>query len=174
MGATSRSRSLFLLATLLFTACATTLETEPPPDFDLTGTWQLVTSASDPPPSSRHLRARGGMIVFVAQDFPVLRAKRLEIEQNRDSMGIRYDANDYRDVSWGSREHGLWKVQAGWHEGSLVILYHAKDGDAREVMTLGNAGQRLTVDLRVDSGGNHVTATRVYQRVQPASANGAS
>lgn len=153
------------LLLLLFNACSTLqLDASPPPGFDLAGTWHLVDDVSDTPPNNRRLRARGGMLSFVTQDFPVLRASELKIEQNRDSMGIRYDGRDYRDVSWGERERGLWEVRAGWHEGNLVILSRANDAEARETLSLSDDGQRLTVDIRVESGGSDVQVTRVFRR----------
>lgn len=172
VGAVSRPRIspllYALLATFLLTACTSIrLDSDPPPTFDLTGTWRLVEDESDEPPSIRHLRARGGMIAFVVQDFPVLRAQQMRIQQSGDSMGIRYDHGDYRDVSWGERRRGLWEVQAGWHEGSLYIVSRADDADAREIFTLSDGGQRLRVELRIDSGGSDVKAVRVFQRVVP-------
>ncbi len=163
----SRSRPrcpLLVLTTLLLAACATQLDTQPPPAFDLSGTWLLVSDESSSPPSHRQLRARGGTLGLVTQDFPVMRASKLEIEQNRDSMGIRYDTGDYRDVSWGTREHGLWKVTAGWRGSALIMMYHADDADAEETMSLSPDGQRLTVDVHVGSGGDDVKVTRVYHR----------
>lgn len=154
-------------ATLLSACTGITLDPTPPADFDLSGTWQLLEAESDTAPSRRRLRAQGGMLSFITQDFPVLRAHELRIEQSRDSMGVRYDGKDYRDVSWGSRRRGLWEVSAGWHEGSLVILSDAKDADARETLTLSPDRQRLRVDVEVKSGGDDVAVTRIYRRASP-------
>lgn len=140
------------------------LESRPPPGFDLSGHWQLIEDDSETTPSHRHLRARGGMIGFVTQDFPVLRARTMDIEQSRDSMGIRYDGSEYRDVSWGIRQRGLWEVRTGWNEGQLVIISDADDAEAREVMTLSENSQRLSVDVRIDSGGEDLDITRVFER----------
>ena len=149
-------------------ACAgLQLEQRPPEGFDLTGTWRLVEDASDTPPTHRRLRARGGMLAFVTQDFPVLRATEMRIQQSPDSMGIRYDGRHYRDVSWGERRRGLWEVRAGWHEGDLYILSDAADADAREILRLSDEGRRLDVDVRVESGGEDVELTRVFRR-QPS------
>jgi hypothetical protein len=140
------------------------LETRPPENFDLTGTWLLVEDASGSPPPQRRLRSRGGMLAFVTGDFPVLRANEMRIEQSRDSMGIRYDGGDYRDVSWGIRERRLWEVRAGWHEGRLIILSTADDAQARETLTLSEDRQQLEVEVRIDSSGNDVHVTRVFRR----------
>lgn len=156
-----------MLATLLLwlAGCAgIELSSTPPPGFDLSGRWVLVPEASDEAPPLRRLRSRGGLLSFITQDFPVLRAETLTIEQNRDSMGIAYDGRDYRDVSWGTRERGLWKVRAGWHEGRLMILWDADDADARQILSLSPDGNELRIDVRVKSGGENVAVSRVYRR----------
>ncbi len=140
------------------------LEPTPPPGFDLSGTWLAVDSA-EPPPSPRSLRARGSMLAFVTQDFPILRAKRMTVEQNRDSMGVRYDGGNYRDVSWGTRQRGLWEVRAGWNEGALVILWDADDAKAQETITLSADGQRLTVDAEIESRGDRIAIVREFERM---------
>ena len=97
------------------------LSTQVPAGFDLSGQWVLVPELSDETPDPRKLRARSerkelehrkvlskerariGSLLFMTQDFPVLLAQRMDIEQNADSMGIEYDRGGYRDVSWGKR-----------------------------------------------------------------------
>lgn len=161
-----RLRALFaLLGCLALAACGgIPLEAQRPQTFDLSGTWTLVPADSDEAPSRRLLRARGGMLGYVTQDFPVLRAQQLDIEQSRDSMGVFYDGRDYRDVSWGTRQRGLWEVQAGWHEGSLYIISEAPDAEAREILSLSPNGDTLTIDVRIRSSGDTVTATRTFRR----------
>lgn len=156
----------FLALTIAFlAACASIdLDRRPPESYDLTGNWRLVEDASGSPPSHRRLRARGGMLTFIVQDFPVLLAEEMRIEQSANSMGIRYDQRVYRDVSWGERRRGLWDVRAGWHEGDLYIISDAADADAREVFRLSDGGQRLAVEVRVESGGQDVHLTRVFRR----------
>lgn len=154
-----------LLAAGLLAGCTTLeLQSRPPPGFDLSGRWMLLEASSETAPSRRVLRARGGMLAFVTQDFPVLRAEVMRIEQSRDSMGIDYDVGDYRDISWGTRRRGLWEVRAGWHEGNLIILSDASDAEAKETLTLSADGQRLTVHVEIDSGGDDLEVTRVYRR----------
>ncbi|HEX7034725.1 MAG TPA: hypothetical protein VF210_03075 [Pseudomonadales bacterium] len=150
---------------MLLTACSSLrLDYDRPDGFDLSGTWQLIEDESGTPPSQRRLRSRGGMLAFVTSDFPVLRAREMRIEQSRDSMGIRYDTGDYRDVSWGSRRRGLWEVRAGWHEGALYILSDAVDAEAMEILTLSDGGRRLDVHVRIESGGDDVEVVRVFRR----------
>ncbi len=162
-----RLACLMVTVALAAGCSAVQLEDSPPPDFDLSGHWTLVAPASETAPSRRHLRAQGGMLAFVTQDFPVLRATEMVIEQSRDSMGIRYDDGDYRDISWGTRQRGLWEVRAGWHEGELFILSEARDADARETLRLSPDGRQLTIDVRISSTGDDLSLTRVYRRAPP-------
>jgi hypothetical protein len=136
-----------------------------PAGFDLSGTWELVPGESDVLPSMLNLRARGGMLHLIAQDFPVLRARQITIEQGHDSMGLTYDGADYRDVSWGTRKRGLWEVQAGWLEGRLVILSKAEDADARETFILAPDHNRLIVQAEIRSGGETLNVNRTYTRI---------
>ena len=72
-------------ALVLVAGCSgTPLEYVPEPGNNLSGTWELVPELSDEVPAGGRLRARGGMIAFVTQDFPVLRARSMRIEQNRE------------------------------------------------------------------------------------------
>ena len=149
----------------MLTACGTIqLDPNRPRNFELSGTWHLVEQASDPTPSHRRLRDRGGMLAFITQDFPVLRAREMRIEQSGDSMGIRYLPGGYRDVSWGTRNRGLWEVRAGWHEGSLVILSEASDARALETLTLSDGGRRLDVHVRIDARGDDLAVSRTFRR----------
>ena len=165
-----------LLAALCLAACAP-LDTRVPTGFDLSGEWVLDESASDAPLDLNAIRSRedrnvargrqsdaGASATFVVQDFPVLAAKRLSIEQNADSLGIRYDNGIYRDISWGLRERDFWNVRTGWEEGALVVRSSRGDVTGVETLTLGNAGQRLRVAVRVDTAAEDVRAVRVFRR----------
>ena len=158
------------------------LDTEAPTRFDLNGHWVLHPGLSDPPPDGRRLQAEsdrgflegrrlggggGGMLAFVVEDFPVLKSKSMVIEQDQRSMGIRYENGAYRDVSWGERKRGLWRVSAGWLEGSLVIASKAADATARETLRLSEDGRRMTVAVEVKSGGSSLSAVRTFDRVSP-------
>ena len=155
------------------------LEVEPPRRFEIAGQWVLNAALSDPPPNTRQIMAQadqdfvrgrigmpsGGALAFVTQDFPVLEAKSMVIEQDADSMGIRYDTGVYRDVSWGERKRGLWKVSAGWHEGDLVIFSKASDATGRETFRLSDNGQTLVVAVEANSDGEKLAVQRVFERV---------
>ena len=149
-----------------------------PQNFDLNGQWLLNPVLSDRPPNTRRLtdsadrsrRAsrrppRGSSLAFITHDFPVLGAQSMVIEQNRDSMGVRFDKGEYRDVSWGERKRGLWEVSAGWYEGDLVILSESNDAKARETISLSANGQTMVVFVVVESDGEDFTSTRTFERV---------
>lgn len=153
------------------------LNTNVPPSFDLTGHWVLDDLASDAPLDLDAIRRRedrkvargrqsnpGGSAAFVLQDFPVLNATQMRIEQDSASMGIRYGDDTYRDVSWGERERDFWSVRAGWQDGSLVIRSTRGGTRGTEVMVLENAGYRLRVTVRVETEGEDVRAVRVFNR----------
>lgn len=175
---------LFLGLPLLMFGCGgVPLAPEVPAAFDLNGQWVVREAASDPPPNPERLRAEAdqglldlglpgrraaiGALAFAVQDFPVLGAKSMVIEQDAHSMGIRYDSGVYRDISWGDRQRGLWRVSAGWLEGALVVVSRASDADARETMRLGADGRRLVVEVSLKSAGDKFTAVRIYDRVSP-------
>ena len=168
------------LAVIAVVACSSVpLDVAPPGLFDIDGQWALNTELSDPPPNTRQIMARadqdfvdgrvglpsGGALAFVTQDFPVLEAKSMVIEQHSDSMGIRYDTGVYRDVSWGDRKRGLWQVSAGWFEGDLVILSKASDAVGRETFRLSENGQTLVVEVEANSDGEKLFSQRVFERV---------
>jgi hypothetical protein len=136
-----------------------------PAGFNLTGEWVLLPDESDAGPTGLNLRARGGMLRLIAQDFPVLRATRLSIEQGGDSMGISYDGTNYRDVSWGARKRGFWEVQTGWVEAQLVIISKAEDADARETFTLAPDGQRMSVRIELEAGSESLAISRTFKRL---------
>ena len=157
-------------------ACQTPLDVAAPAGFDLSGVWVLDAGASDAAPDPKAIRRREDRDValgrqtnaeassaFVAQDFPVVSAQRMTIEQDARSMGIDYDNGAYRDVSWGERERDYWRVQAGWQDGALVIRSRRDLTEGVETMRLQGAG-RLRVDVLVKTGGRDVEVTRVFER----------
>ena len=164
------------LAVIALSAC-TTLDTNVPESFDLSGHWVLDEFASDAPPDLDAIRrredrkvARGrqsnpsGSAAFVMQDFPVLSATELHIEQDAASMGIRYGEDVYRDVSWGMRERDFWTVRAGWLEDALVIRSTRGGTKGTEIFALEDRGSRLRVTVRVATEGEDVRALRVFVR----------
>ncbi len=150
------------LATVLLAAgCGSIpLEESSPAGFDLNGHWVLADG-------QRPLaggRAGGGMgSGFVTQDFPLLAATEMHIEQDARSMGIEYARGSYRDVTWGERRRGVWDVRAGWHEGALHIYSDAPDISAAEIWRLSEDGQRLDIRISV-RGQRDREFERVFQR----------
>ena len=154
-----------MLSVCWLAGCSTVvLDEDAPPGFDLGGTWVLDPLTSEVAPEIQRLRSRGMSIAMVSQDFPVLRCRSMEIEQNADSMGIAFDGGSYRDVSWGIRQRGLWEVNAGWEEGELKILSEAPDAKAEETVILADAGRRLVVRVSIEADGEQLTVTRVFKR----------
>ena len=146
---------------LLLAACnITPLDSAPPPGFDLTGKWLLEGDLSDVE-RTRESSLRSG---FVTQDYPLLIARKLSIEQDVRSMGINFEGGSYRDVTWGERERGIWMVRAGWVEGDLHIYSDASDTSAVEVYRLVDNGQRLLINIEVEAGSGSQTFNRVFVR----------
>ena len=174
------SRLTTALLALVWLAGCTSLSEVPPPGLDLSGEWVVDEAASDPPPDVDAIRRREDRRVargrqtdptasgaFVAQDFPVLAATRLVIEQDRESMGVYYfrgDDSNYLDFTWGERERDFWQVRTGWQEGDLVILSERGGVEGTERFSLEQAGQRLRVRVAVDTGGEKVRSERVFDR----------
>ncbi|MEM7080926.1 MAG: hypothetical protein AAF513_20090, partial [Pseudomonadota bacterium] len=105
----------------------------------------------------------GSGLEFVAHDFQVLTADKLTIEQNRDSMGIRYEPGVYRDVSWGERQRGLWEVYAGWELDDLVIISAAPDLKVTERLVRLSA-RRLRVDVAIRADGEDFQLQRFFDK----------
>ena len=168
---------LLPLAAMLGLGACAQLVVKAPGGFDLSGEWVLDQQASDAAPDLDAIReqedrelVRGkpasaaDSAAFVVQDFPVLAATRLRIEQHADSMGVEYDRRTYRDVSWGDRTRDLWTVRAGWKEGRLVIRSTRGAISGEEILSLESGGQRLRIAVSIQAGGEHVYAVRFYRR----------
>ena len=177
---TPRKASLMavLLACVLTACTSTPLESDNPAGKNLTGEWLLNATASDVIPerhqfggmpkrkrrlsSGRRAMPLGSGLAFVAQDFQVLRAERMVIELNDDSMGFHYYPGVYRDVSWGERQRGLWEVRAGWLDGDLLIESKANDLFVVERFSL--SGNQLSVTVAIEADGETREYVRVYGR----------
>ncbi len=168
-------KAVFLVVLFCQVSCAR-LSPDVPKHFDLTGEWNLVESLSDQPPDPAKIRleedrniARGrqkdvsASASFVVTDFPVVVSNKMWIEQNSDSMGIRYSDGLYRDVSWGEHQRNYWHVHAGWMDGILHIVSKRKGIEGREIYVLGSDSD-LTVDVTVDTSGSDIRVKRVFRR----------
>ncbi len=176
-------RRLLPFLVLLVGCGGVPLDETNPSNVNLSGTWLVNFNDSDVVPDLRDARperprrsggasnvrqealriATGSGLAFVAHDFQVLRADRLDIEQNRDSMGVQYSPGQYRDVSWGERQRGLWAVRAGWQEGELVVISEAKDLRVIERMRL-ISRERLQVAIYIMADGEEREYTRTFER----------
>ncbi|XOV82912.1 MAG: hypothetical protein ACFHXK_18900 [bacterium] len=178
--------NLMLVVGLLVSVCmgctGLDLDTVNPPGVNLSGQWLVDFSDSDLVPNLRNrpagkpsrrvqgsvnreaLRvADGSALAFIAHDFQVLRADKLTIEQNRDSMGLDYQPGVYRDVTWGERQRGLWEVRAGWEDQQLVIVSSARNMRVVERLTLTNP-DLLQVQVSIDADGEQLEFLRVFNR----------
>jgi hypothetical protein len=184
----ARSLVLLVCASVLGGCSTIDLDESIPLVFDLNGEWTLNQGLSELLPheqkaleqaaikakntvagsstTSRSRRRQGGAMAFVDHDFPVLAAREMKIEQNADSMGISYDRGNYRDVSWGYRERGLWEIHAGWsEEGYLVIYSETRGAQVKETYSLEEGRNRLVVVIDVDvEDQRNFEVTRVYDR----------
>ena len=157
------------------------LDERAPGGYEISGVWLLDEARSDAVPDLSKLPARnkqrlssrqraidialGSPLTFIAHDFQILGANRLDIEQNRDSMGVRYHPGVYRDVSWGQRQRGLWEVDAGWFEGDLVVRSSA-DGLLVMETFVAEASDRLLVEIYIEADDiEPVTYARRFERL---------
>jgi hypothetical protein len=174
---------MVLLAVLMYgCTSAPSLSTQMQAGFNIAGMWILDPARSDRAPDARQVvdeidrrslnsRTIGDsrqelvdstVFAFIAQDFPVLRAERLEIEQQSDSVGIRYEPGGYRDVSWGERTRGLWTITAGWNDaGEFVIHSDSEDIQAVERYVQLDA-RTLQIMLRVRADGGDLDIVRTF------------
>lgn len=130
---------------LFLTGCnGIPLDEQVPAGFNLNGHWLLDSDQADPVKDGRGFRTG-----FMNQDFPLLVALEMRIEQDARSMGIEYARGVYRDVTWGERRRGVWEVRAGWHEGALHIYSEAPDTSAVEIWQLSADGRHLLINIEV-------------------------
>jgi len=171
--------ALTTIAFAALTACGH-LETVSPSGVDLSGTWQLDARHSDaPPPPPRPRESederRGGeggpRFGGPAPLLPMVSANRMTIAQDRDSMGIDYPNQPYRDVKWGEQKRGLYVIDAGWDHDRLIVETKSQPMTIRETYSLSDDGNTLTllIDLSAKRGDHHLTRvfTRVAEPVQP-------
>ncbi|MEM9622063.1 MAG: hypothetical protein AAF993_10470 [Pseudomonadota bacterium] len=183
-----RAKLALIVALLLGVSGCSSIELEEvnPIGVDLSGAWQLDMGASDEVPDLRNHRSKsdqrrvqragrrgipadfvlggGSGLSFIRQDFQVLSAKRLEIEQNRDSMGVRHRPGVYRDISWGERQRGLWEVRAGWEGRELVVISEASD--LRVFERYARDDDRLEVNITVTADDEDFEFLRVFNLTQ--------
>ena len=168
-----------LVCLLLVGAGCSSLSTDVPVAFNLSGDWIISESESESEsesdsgpdsnaPIERSDRARshgrGADIGFDRAALPMIDARAMVIEQDATSMGIAYQNGTYRDVSWGERDLRLADVAAGWDGPDLVIETESRSYDMVERYQLRPDGN-LRVVIHLDPArGEKIKVVRVYRR----------
>ena len=148
-----------------------------PYGVDLTGVWVLDEARSDAPPNTEAARQRlkaaeiegkrsdsFGSIIYATQDFPVISADRLTIEQDDSSIGISYGDGQHRDLIWGLQTRAEWKIDAGWEQARLVVKSVVSHTSGTERYQLGSDGKTLLVDVSIRAGPDRRSFRRTYTR----------
>ena len=177
------ARGALAASVLVFGVACSHLETVSPPGVDLSGTWQLDPRRSDspPPPPRPHdnddMHEGGGeppRFSGPAPLMPMVSATRMTIAQDRDSMGVDYPNQPYRDVKWGTQKRELYVVDAGWDHDMLIIETKSQPMTIRETYSLSPDRSTLTlvIDLSSKRGDRHLT--RVFTRAPDPAAGSQS
>ena len=165
---------LFLVSCLLMAGC-TSLQYELPNSFNLSGEWALDEEASDASfdlteiwDSEERAIFSGDRVdptdsaTFIVHDFPVVVSETIHIEQDSDSMGIRYDDAPYEDYKWGKNVRDGWRLDIGWDGQSLVVSKRRDSVKGSEFFSLSDSGEVLRVRVRVQSKDDSYAFHRVY------------
>ena len=150
-----------------------------PPGIDLTGIWVLDAERSNPPPDPADARERLkaieiegkktaplGSILYATQDFPVIAAERLAIEQDASSIGISYGDGQHRDLVWGLQTRSEWKIDAGWHQSKLFVKSAVSHTSGSERYELDAAGETLFVTVEIRAGPDRSSFRRTFTKAQ--------
>ncbi len=179
----SKSYKLCVVCTALcLIGCGTatsSLSSIVPYGVDLTGVWVLDESRSDEPPDNskalQRLKAAEiegkrsdsfGSILYAAQDFPVIAAKRLSIDQDESSIGISYGDGQHRDLIWGLQTRAEWNVDAGWEQRRLVVKSVVSHTQGTERYQIEPDGNTLVVNVAIRAGPDRRSFLRTYTRGQ--------
>ena len=173
-------RFIGLVGAICIASCGpatSSLSSVVPYGVDLSGVWILDESRSDAPPDNeaalQRLKAAEiegkrsdafGSIIFASQDFPVIAAERLSIEQDSSSIGISYGDGQHRDLIWGLQTRAEWKVDAGWEQYRLVVKSIVSHTSGTERYQLDSDGDTLLVDVSVRAGPDRRNFRRTYTR----------
>ena len=162
-----------LVCLLLVGAGCSSLSTNVPVAFDLSGDWIISESESESGPDSGapseqsdrvRRRGHGADIGFDRAALPMIDARAMVIEQDATSMGIAYQNGTYRDVSWGERDLRLVDVAAGWDGPDLVIETESGSYDMVERYQLSPDGNLRVVIHLNPARGEKIKVVRIYRR----------
>lgn len=148
-----------------------------PAGVDLSGIWLLDQSRSDEPPDRKTAMQEAkaneidgkrnnalSSMLFAAQDFPVISAERLVIEQDADSIGISYGEGLHRDLIWGLQTRAEWRIDAGWDSAHLVVKSLVSHTSATERYQVQSDGSELVVEVTIRSASSREHFKRTYVR----------
>ncbi len=148
-----------------------------PPGIDLSGIWVLDKALSDAQPDRSKAQQRQkaaeikgksvnvlGSMFFAAQDFPVISADRISIEQDDESIGISYGDGQHRDLIWGLQKRASWKIDAGWERGRLIVQSMTSHTSGIERYQLRSDGEILLVEITIRTGGERKHLRRTFVR----------
>ena len=159
-------------------APTSTLGGTTPAGIDLTGVWILDSARSDEPPDREKAMQKAkaeeidgkrnnalSSMLFAAQDFPVISAERMVIEQDVDSIGISFGEGLHRDLIWGLQTRAEWRIDAGWDNSYLVVKSMVSHTSATERYQLRADGKELVVDVTIRSASSREHFKRTYTRL---------
>lgn len=173
-----RPRRLLVLAfaASLLGSCAS-VQTTPDEPVDLSGRWVLDEELSDPEPDLEKLRVEQEkqLLRGVAIDpmdsvellrlyFPVISRKSVLIEQDEESMGMRFEDQPYTDVEWGTTKEDGWRRSVKWSNSSLVVRSSRGRIRGHETYSISSETDRLSVEVSLVAGNQRVELTRVFRR----------
>lgn len=180
---------IVVISTLLcvgLSACASKLEYQSPEQVNLSGDWVLNKELSQEvilprpqrgskrskPKNGGDGRARGGKqsrnqgsgnLANGRQSLhkpDAMTSAEISIEQSIESMGVRYDNNNYRDIDWGKIEYRNTTTIAGWQDETLRINVNGARLSYSEIYQLDSTSEVLTVTFKV--GGDEYL--RIYNK----------
>ena len=179
---TKISIAFVVVTALMLVNCgpaSSSLSSVVPYGVDLTGIWVLDEARSDAPPNTdaalQRLKAAEiegkrsdsfGSIIYATQDFPVISAERLTIEQDQSSIGISYGDGQHRDLIWGLQTRAEWKIDAGWEQTRLVVKSMVSHTTGIERYQLQSDGDTLVVDVSVRAGPDRRSFRRTFSKMQ--------
>ena len=144
---------------------------------DLSGEWHLDADRSDAVPDLDALRAneekqllRGvetdpmESIQLVNLYFPAISTGSILIEQEEEGMGVQFEGQPYKDLSWGRQKLDGWTQTVGWDKGSLVIRSFRGAIRGTQEFKLLDEGTVLEVVISIKVGDEKLDLRRLFQR----------